>query len=268
MSRNPFESFSEAFQVKDCGDYIHIIIRKADGLLTVDLEEKFPLLEVFKAFKVSSKRVLLWSAERDSLASDRLDNFWEHLRKVHPIPLKTLPTGMFSGTRKSPSTQAELELARAEIGNQQLITSVQDTPKPVVAALSGEIDLWYSSYLLASDYRFISDDTVFVNRFIELPIEAGGAAPYFLARILGPAKTTELLLEGNDISADHAYRLGLVSRVVAPDDLENEAQDFASDLAQKSPSALNSIKQAVAISDLNTYFERIGTGFQTFPSEP
>lgn len=70
----------------------------------------------------------------------------------------------------------------------------------------------------------------------------GPAVP--LARNLGRKKALELLLTGEMIDADEAYRIGLVNKVVAKDDLESATRKMAGKIAQKSPLAVRMGKQS------------------------
>ncbi|MDP2952803.1 MAG: enoyl-CoA hydratase-related protein, partial [Chloroflexota bacterium] len=66
-----------------------------------------------------------------------------------------------------------------------------------------------------------------------------------LPRIVGRAKALEMLLTGAAIDADEAYRIGLVSRVVPPEQLLSDAEALARSIAEKGPIALRYVKEAV-----------------------
>ena len=65
-----------------------------------------------------------------------------------------------------------------------------------------------------------------------------------VARCVGRKKALELLLYGNLLKAEEALDLGLLNRVVAHEDLDQTALDWAEDLAQRSPLAVQNAKSA------------------------
>jgi methylglutaconyl-CoA hydratase len=68
----------------------------------------------------------------------------------------------------------------------------------------------------------------------------------FLLRQVGEKRTRELLLSGRIIKAEEALRLGLVTRVVEPDELMGEAISLARSLLQNSPQAMCAVKELLA----------------------
>ena len=71
----------------------------------------------------------------------------------------------------------------------------------------------------------------------------GPAAP--LARHVGRKKALEMVLTGDIISAAEALQLGLINKIVPPDDLEAETMKLASKIAQKSPLAVQTGKTGI-----------------------
>jgi len=94
----------------------------------------------------------------------------------------------------------------------------------------------------AADIVIASDDAYFSLPEIDRGA-MGGAA--HLQRMLGVAKVRAAFLTGGKISADEAWRLGGIEKVVPRDDLINEAMSYAKTLAAKSREALRIAKQAL-----------------------
>jgi enoyl-CoA hydratase len=78
-----------------------------------------------------------------------------------------------------------------------------------------------------------------------LGIMAGSGGTQRLPRLVGAAKAKELLMTGDTITAEEAYRIGFVNRVVPKDKLMEESMALAQKLAAKPKVALNLIKSAV-----------------------
>jgi len=66
-----------------------------------------------------------------------------------------------------------------------------------------------------------------------------------LPRVVGKGKALELILTAEIVSADEALEMGLVNKVVAPEDLASESEALAENLAAKAPIALRYVKEAV-----------------------
>ena len=68
---------------------------------------------------------------------------------------------------------------------------------------------------------------------------------YFLPRMVGSSVAAEYMLTGRFIDAERAYQLGLVSRIVAKEQLEAEAQGFVTDMLHATPLGLRLTKEAL-----------------------
>lgn len=98
--------------------------------------------------------------------------------------------------------------------------------KITVHADHGRVSLFHLTLSLAHDYRIVADDTVFENAFADLGLVAKGGAGYFMARMLGMRKATEVL-QWSRFTAEEALHLGLVDRLVPAQDLSAEAVRMA-----------------------------------------
>lgn len=114
-------------------------------------------------------------------------------------------------------------------------TLLEDLPIPVIALVDGRAWGMGSEIALGADIRICTDRASFAQPEINLGIITGGGASQRLPRIVGQAKAMEMILTGMPIDAAEAYRCGLVSRVVAPDELEAAGAQIAKHIASKSP---------------------------------
>ena len=115
--------------------------------------------------------------------------------------------------------------------------------KPVIAAVHGYAVANGAGLLAASDLAIAAEGTRIGTTAINVGLFCmGPAVP--LSRCVGRKKTLELLLTGKMIDAREAERIGLVNRVVPPEELEEAAMELANGLAAKSPIALQTGKHA------------------------
>ena len=70
-------------------------------------------------------------------------------------------------------------------------------------------------------------------------------AEYFLSRMVGRARTFELLMTGEIISAEEAFRIGLVNHIVPPDELMNKAQELARKIAAMPAAPIRMLKDSI-----------------------
>jgi enoyl-CoA hydratase/carnithine racemase len=128
---------------------------------------------------------------------------------------------------------------------QHVFDLVEHMGKPVVAAINGFALGGGCELALACTLRIAADTARLGQPEINLGLIPGYAGTQRLARIVGKGRALELLLSGDQVTAQEAYRIGLVNRVVAPADLMSEAKTIAAALAAKAPVALRYILDAV-----------------------
>ena len=99
---------------------------------------------------------------------------------------------------------------------------------------------------LASDVRIATPRMRMNAAFIRIGLSACDiGVSYFLPRMVGSSVAAEYMLTGRFIDAERAYQLGLISRVVAKDQLQAEAQAFALDMLHATPLGLRLTKEAL-----------------------
>jgi enoyl-CoA hydratase/carnithine racemase len=119
----------------------------------------------------------------------------------------------------------------------RLFLSVRALRVPTIAAVGGPAIGAGACFALACDLRVAAADARFGFTFVKLGLHPGMGATYFLPRVVGPAAAADLLLTGRTVDAQEAARLGLVSRVVPPDRLLDEARALAAEIAAGAPIA-------------------------------
>jgi len=128
---------------------------------------------------------------------------------------------------------------------QHVLDLIENMGKPVIAAVNGFALGGGCELAMACTLRIASEHARFGQPEIDLGIIPGYAGTQRLARLVGAGRALEILLTGEQISAQEAHRLGLVNRVVPAGELMNEARKLAATLAAKAPIAVRYIIDAV-----------------------
>jgi enoyl-CoA hydratase/carnithine racemase len=80
-------------------------------------------------------------------------------------------------------------------------------------------------------------------------LAAGGGSPALLPRLLPPGKALQMLMTGDPITAEEAYRLGMVNELHRPGELTGAAHRIAEKIAGNSPTAVQAVKGAVRMGE-------------------
>lgn len=118
------------------------------------------------------------------------------------------------------------------------------TTKPMIAAVNGYALAGGLELALICDIRIASDTAQFGTPEVKWNLLHGYGA-YRLPQIIGLSNALELLLTGTFIDAERALAIGLVSRVVATDQLMTTAYEIAQKIASNAPTAVRMTKELV-----------------------
>ena len=128
---------------------------------------------------------------------------------------------------------------------QALCDRIERAGKPVIAAINGFALGGGLELAMACTLRLAADTAKLGQPEINLGILPGFGGTQRLPRLIGPARALELLLTGDPVDANEAWRLGLVNRVVPAEQLREEALGLAAKLAGKAPVAVRYILDVV-----------------------
>jgi len=117
--------------------------------------------------------------------------------------------------------------------------------KPIVAAINGDAVAGGCEILQATDIRVASNRARFGLAEAQRGLVPGGGSMVRLPRQVSYCKAMEILLTGDHMSAEEAYRIGFVNEVVEPERVMARAEEFAARLARNGPLALQKIKECV-----------------------
>lgn len=117
--------------------------------------------------------------------------------------------------------------------------------KPLIAMIRGFCLGGGLGVALTADLRFCAEDAVFGIPAANLGVAYSSASVRRLVALVGPAAAKDILFSARRLDAAEALRLGLVSRVLPNDALEDAARDYAALLATKAPLSLRASKATV-----------------------
>ncbi len=157
------------------------------------------------------------------------------------LDLKEVAAGTGIGVDGGGLATARFDLA----GSPPLVLHTAD--KPVICALNGAAAGYGMDLALGCDIRIASTEAklaaVFTKRGI-LP-ESGGS--WLLPRLIGWAKAAEVVFRGMTLSAQESLELGLVNRVVEPDELMPVTNEIAAEIAANAPLAVQATKRMMRL---------------------
>jgi enoyl-CoA hydratase len=117
--------------------------------------------------------------------------------------------------------------------------------KPIFAAVNGIAYGGGSEIAQSTDFIIAADTATFGQPEAMIGLAAGGGSPVFLPRLLPPGKAMQMLMTGRPISAEEAYRLGMVNELHPAAELMPAALGIAEQIAGNSPTAVQAVKRAV-----------------------
>lgn len=139
----------------------------------------------------------------------------------------------------------------------QVVSELRRLAKPVIAAVNGKAAGTGFSFALACDFILASQSSSFASSYINLGLSPDGGLSYFLTRLVGPQKASELVMTGKTISAKKALEMGVISGVVPDDRLIEEATSLAIYFASGPTLALGRAKRLIDTSTTHSLEEQL-----------
>lgn len=114
----------------------------------------------------------------------------------------------------------------------KIILALTDLEKPVIAKVNGVAVGIGCSLALCTDMIIASENAQFGVIFSRIGLIPDGGSLFHLPRLVGPAKAKELIFTAKMVDAKEAERIGLINRAVPADELDNEVDTLAKQLAE------------------------------------
>ena len=143
----------------------------------------------------------------------------------------------------------------------EMIQSILNLEKPVIAAINGPAAGAGVSLALACDMIIASNSSILIQSFVQVGLIPDLGSIYFLPRLVGRHRALELMFLGEKITAQQAHNIGIINRVVETEALMDEVNALALKLAEGPDMALGLMKKLVnksVLADINETFELEG----------
>jgi 2-(1,2-epoxy-1,2-dihydrophenyl)acetyl-CoA isomerase len=127
-----------------------------------------------------------------------------------------------------------------------LMLKLAGLPIPVVTAVNGPAAGIGCSIALAGDFVLAGKSGYFLQAFVNIGLVPDGGASWMLARLVGKARATEMMMLGEKISGEKAETWGLIHKCVPDENLINEARALANRLAAMPTVALGIMRRNLA----------------------
>src|SRR5205085_2434886 len=128
---------------------------------------------------------------------------------------------------------------------QAVLDLIENLGKPVICCINGFALGGGCELALACSFRLASDNAKLGQPEVKLGIIPGYGGSQRLPRLVGKGPAMQLVLSGEMISAQEAYRIGLVNEVTAPADLISRAEAIAQKIIANAPLAVQYAMEAV-----------------------
>ena len=142
----------------------------------------------------------------------------------------------------------------------RVIIKMRKISQPIIAIVQGPATGGGFALTLASDIRIAGEKALFNNAFIKIGLSGGDCGTsYFLPRLIGQSRATEILYTGRFVDAEEAEKIGLVAKVVKGNEsnLLDAAFEIAENFLTKSPLGLRMTKEAINLSQDSPSLETI-----------
>jgi enoyl-CoA hydratase/carnithine racemase len=127
--------------------------------------------------------------------------------------------------------------------------TVRQLRKPIFTAVNGIAYGGGCELAQSTDFIIASTTATFGQPEAMLGLAAGGGSPALLPRLLPRGKALQMLMTGDPVPAEEAYRLGMVNELHEPGELAGAALQIAETIAGNSPTAVQAVKRAVHLGE-------------------
>jgi 2-(1,2-epoxy-1,2-dihydrophenyl)acetyl-CoA isomerase len=213
-----------------------ITINRPDAMNALDIATKEALVSAVETAATDSavRAVVLTGTGRAFCVGQDLK---EHIRLINTDPAKVWDT--------------------VEKHFNPIVTALATMPKPVIAAVNGVAAGAGASIAFGCDFRLVADTAGFNLAFAGIALSCDSGSSFWLPRLVGPTRATELLMLPRTVSAEESLACGIATSVVPAADLAAAAAELAGKLAAGPTLAYASIKASLLHAQTHTLPEAL-----------
>ncbi len=130
---------------------------------------------------------------------------------------------------------------------QDVFFKIENSPKPIVAAVNGFALGGGCELAMACHFRVCSDNAKFGQPEVNLGLIPGYGGTQRLTQLVGKGKSMELQMTAKIIDANEAYRIGLVNHITTPETLLDATKDIMQIIQTKAPIAISKIIECINV---------------------
>ena len=224
----------EELTIEECSSENGVII-----IATINRPEKLNALNI--DVKEAIKSLCTWAQESEEVLV-------VIFRGASPLPppegKRQKPHAFVAGADVGEFVGKDSITIRPEFEN-NVWEAVWKLRKPTIALIDGYALGGGSELALSCDIRVATNRSMFGTPEINLGLIPGGGGTQRLTWLVGYGKAMEMVMGGEMIDGEEAYRIGLVNHIVEPNDLMKKGMEIANNLSSKSPLTIQVAKQAV-----------------------
>jgi len=140
--------------------------------------------------------------------------------------------------------------ALAQTGQDLVFSKIENSPKPIIAAVNGFALGGGCELAMACHFRLCSENAKFGQPEVNLGLVPGYGGTQRLTQLIGKGKAMELMMTGNMIDANEAKQLGLVNYITTAETLLDKTKELLQVINSKAPVA---IKNVIALTNIAAY---------------
>ena len=216
------------------GSVAHITLNRPDVFNAFNDEQSYELQDALKqASRDAAVRVIVLSGAGKAFCSG------QDLKAIASTQNRSLSESLYK--RYNP-----------------IIKAMREMPKPIICRLNGVAAGAGASLALACDFIVAAENASLIEVFINVGLVPDSGSSYFLPRAVSPARAFELATMASKVTAQQALEWGMINRVVAAVQLDEEVGNIANYYAQAPTQAIGMIKKMLnkaSYSDLDTMLQ-------------
>ena len=135
--------------------------------------------------------------------------------------------------------------ALARKGQQNVFDKIENSPKPIIAAVNGFALGGGCELALACHFVIASDNAKFGQPEVNLGLIPGYGGTQRLTQLVGRNRAMQLIMTGEMFSATDAQQFGMVNKIVAQNELLNETKKILSVIHTKAPLAISKVIEVI-----------------------